>query len=126
MDDCVIVHHDRVFLSECLDAMREHIERDRLLSFNRKTHIVPMSQGIDYLGFRSYLTDTGKVIRRLRTSNKKRMKRKMKFFSKAHAKGHVELDAISRSLASYKGHLKHGHCWNLRKYMIDGIWFKRE
>ena len=48
------------------------------LEFNQKTQIVPLSEGVDFLGFRFYLTDTGKVVRRLRTSNKRRWKRRLK------------------------------------------------
>ena len=33
------------------------------LEFNEKTQITPISEGVDFLGFRFYLTDPGKVIR---------------------------------------------------------------
>ena len=89
---------------------------DRLkLAFNEKTQIFPLSQGVDYLGWHFYLTDTGKVIRRLRTANKRRFKRRLKRFQWEYASGLTDFDAIKRSLASYKGHLQHGHTWKLRK-----------
>jgi hypothetical protein len=62
---------------------------------------------------RFYLTDTGKVIRRLRTSNKRRFKRRLKTFQKKYRNGEMELADIQRSLASYRGHLKHGHTYRL-------------
>ncbi len=55
MDDGVLIHHDKEFLKKAL----------------AKTQIFPISQGVDFLGFHFYLTDTGKVIKRLRTSNLK-------------------------------------------------------
>lgn len=65
----------------------------------------------DYLGFHFYLTKTGKVIRRLKTSNKKRMKRKLKRFRHAYR---ITQEAVHRSLVSYQGHLSHGHTYRLR------------
>ena len=55
MDDGVLIHHDKEFLKKAL----------------AKTKIFPISQGVDFLGFHFYLTDTGKVIKRLRISNLK-------------------------------------------------------
>ena len=70
MDDGVLIHHDKEFLKKALAKMKELVEEDGL-EFNSKTHIFPISQGVDFLGFHFYLTDTGKVIKRLRTSNLK-------------------------------------------------------
>lgn len=114
MDDGIILHQDREYLRYCLEQMRDYAVKERKLELNQKTQIVPMSQGVDYLGFHFYLTDTGKVIRRLRTSNKKRMKRKLKRFRHAYREGKITQEAVHRSLVSYQGHLSHGHTYRLR------------
>ena len=101
------------------------VENDLKLEFNHKTQIMPISQGVDYLGFHFYLTDTGKVVRRLRTSNKNRMKRRINSFRKAYERGDIELDAIERSIASYKGHLKHGHTYRLRVQISKNLTLKK-
>lgn len=119
MDDCVLIHPDKGYLKHCLAVMKRHVEEERKLSFNTKTQIVPISQGVDYLGFHLYLTETGKVIKRLRTSNKKRLRRKLKHYRRAYASGKIELSAITRSLASYRGHLSHGHTYKLRKNLMN-------
>ncbi len=62
-----------------------------------------------------YHPDTGKVIRRLRTSNKRRFKRRLKKFQQQYSQGEIIADKIKQSLASYNGHLKHGHIWKLKK-----------
>lgn len=68
MDDCVMICNDKEYLKQCLAAMEQYAEQELLLKFNKKTQITTIKNGVDYLGFRFYLTDTGKVIRRLRTS----------------------------------------------------------
>lgn len=114
MDDGILLHHDREYLRDCLRQMTDYIEQERRLSFNEKTQIMPMSQGVDFLGFHFYLAETGKVVRRLRASNKKRMKRKLKRFRHAYREGKITQEAVRRSLVSYRGHLSHGHTWRLR------------
>lgn len=126
MDDCILIHEDKEHLQECLNQMRAFVEDKRKLNFNQKTQIAPLSQGADYLGFHFYLTDTGKVIRRLRTSNKKRMKRKLKRFRKAYNEDKISYDAIKRSLVSYTGHLSHGHTYRLRKNIINNLVLTKE
>lgn len=121
MDDGVVIHNDKEYLKKCLRDMEEYIAANRKMCFNEKTQIVPISQGVDYLGFHFYLTDTGKVIRRLRTSNKKRMKRKMKSFRHAYRDGKVTMETVTQSVNSYCGHLRHGHTYKLRKNILDKL-----
>lgn len=114
MDDGILIHEDKAYLSLCLKKMTEYVEQKLKLSFNEKTQIFPISQGTDYLGFRFYLTDTGKVIRRLRTSNKKRWKRRLKLYQKQYRQGTKTFEEITRSMKSYQGHLKYGNTYRLR------------
>lgn len=115
MDDLVLIHEDKEYLNACLAELRETAKQRLKLEFNDKTQIFPLSEGVDYLGWRFYLTETGKVIRRLRTSNKRRFKRRLKAFRQKYQKGEMELEAIRQSLASYNGHLQHGHTWKLKE-----------
>lgn len=43
MDDGVLLYHDREYLKECLNQMRNYAEDKRKLSFNQKTQIIPVS-----------------------------------------------------------------------------------
>jgi hypothetical protein len=120
MDDGVLLGATKKELQENLRKMKELIHEDRL-EFNEKTQIFPMSQGVDSLGWHLYLTDTGKVIKRLRTSNKKRFKKRMKCYQKRYATNHISFDEITRSVRSYNGHLQYGHTWKLRKHIYNNL-----
>ncbi len=115
MDDMILVHPDKEYLAACLGEMEEYFHRELKLEFNQKTQIHAIRQGVDYLGFHFYLTETGKVIRTLRQSGKKKLKRKLRNYRRAYADGKIELDAVTQSVASYKGHLKHAHTYRLQK-----------
>ena len=116
MDDGVLIHESKAYLKKCLKQMKDLVSEEKL-EFNQKTQIFPISQGVDFLGWHFYLTESGKVIRKLRTSNKKRFKRRLKAFQKQYADGTKTLNEITQSLNSYQGHLKHGHTWKLQKHV---------
>ena len=120
MDDGVLIHESKEYLQECLRQMQKLVAEEKL-EFNQKTQIFPVSQGVDFLGWHFYMTDTGKVLRRLRTSNKKRFKRRLKAFQMQYAQGIKTLDEITQSLNSYQGHLKYGHTWRFRKHVYKNF-----
>lgn len=125
MDDLVLIHDDKEYLKEVLAGIREYAEKRLNLEFNEKTQVFPLSQGVDYLGWHFYLSDTGKVIRKLRASNKRRFKRRLKAFAKKYAGGKLASEDIRRSLVSYNGHLKHGHTWKLRRHVYSKFVLQR-
>ncbi len=71
--------------------------------------------GYDALGFHFYLTETGRVIKKLRQSNKKKCKKRLASFKRLYKKDKIELYAIERSLNSYMGHLSYGNTYHLSK-----------
>lgn len=83
--------------------MKSYVEEDLLLRFNKKTQLTTMKNGVDYLGFRFYLMDTGKVIRRLRTGSKRRWERRLKKMKRQYREDEITFEDIARSMASYKG-----------------------
>lgn len=62
-------------LAQMYNYVHNCIKKECKLEFNQKSQIMSLAQGVDYLSFRFYLKESGKVIKRLRSSNKKRMKR---------------------------------------------------
>lgn len=125
MDDGILVHESKEVLRKTRQLMEEMASALRL-EFNSKTQIFPISQGVDFLGFRFYLTDTGKVIRKLRTSNKRRWKRRLRKFKDDYRNGKKSLDDIMLSMNSYHGHLRHGHTFKLQKKVMKSLVLSRE
>ena len=50
----------------------------------------------------SYNANTGKVIKKLRTQNKKKLKQRLKGLQKGYAEGRLEIEDVNRSLARRK------------------------
>ena len=115
MDDIVIVHEDKNYLHECVHQMCEFAQFERGLTFNEKTQIFPLKNGVEYLGFRFALSDSGAVVRRVKTSSKLRYKRRLRRYQALYREGWIEMSDIRQSLAGFRGHLKHGDTYWLRR-----------
>ncbi|MCL2051844.1 MAG: RNA-directed DNA polymerase [Lachnospiraceae bacterium] len=115
MDDLILIHSERNHLSDCLSEIQRTCNTDLKIELNEKTQIFPVKNGVDYLGWHFSLSETGKVIRKLRTSNKRRLKRRMRKKAQDYHDYLLGLDDIKRSLASTNGHLAHGHTYRLRQ-----------
>ena len=119
MDDCVLIHENKEYLNECLESMRNYVAEELHLSFNEKTEIFPIKNGVDYLGWHFYMTAAGKVIRKVKTGTKYKYKRKLRYFQKAYSQGEIDLEEIEQVLSSYRAHLSFGHTYKLRKKILE-------
>lgn len=121
MDDCILISESKEHLKEVLNQMTALVEDELLITFNNKTQIFPIKNGVDFLGFHFYMTDTGKVIKKLRKSSKKKFKNRMKKLQKQYENGEIEIEDINRVLPGYNGHLSRGHTYKLRKAVFSGF-----
>ena len=126
MDDCVIIHEDKEYLKNCLKIMNEYAEKELCVSFNEKTVIYPIKNGVDYLGWHIYLTESGKVIRKVKQQTKYKFKRKLKFFQEAYSKDEIDIEDINQVIASYHSHLSFGHTYKLQQKVFDSFVLKRK
>ncbi len=112
MDDFYLVHEDKGYLQYCLREIKAYVAQLGL-TLNNKTNIFPLRNGIDFLGFHTYLTDSGKVIRKVRRSSKNNEKRKLKKQRALLDKGKITLAAIEQSYGSWRSHAEKGNCYHL-------------
>lgn len=112
MDDFFLIHKDKNYLKQCLVEINEFVARLGL-ELNEKTHIFPLRNGINFLGFHTYLTETGKVIMKLRSDKKHKLLRKYKKMYKLCQQGIIDQQAINLSWQSTKGHIARGNTHHL-------------
>lgn len=105
MDDLVLVHHDKAYLQKCLTEIKNICNKELQLELNQKTQIGKTANGIDFLGFRHILTAKGKVIRKLRSSSKVRLKRHLKTLKKLEEQAMVDAEYIQVRKNAYSAHL---------------------
>ena len=120
MDDFYLIHPSKEYLKYCLEVIREYL--DTLdLELNSKTQIFPFKNGIDYLGFHTYVTDDGKAIRRVRNENKRNAWRKYIRMAKLVAAGRLDRKKFDESFQAYKSHLSKGNCYYLLIKLLNDI-----
>ena len=116
MDDFYIISSDKLLLREILKKIEAYI-KPLGLRLNGKTQIFPLKNGIDFFGFHTYLTSTGKVVRKVRAKSIDNMKRKIRKFRGLVDRGKMTLESVSQSYASWTGHISHGNTYHLRQNM---------
>ena len=112
MDDFYLICEDKEALQVAWRKIAELLA-PRGLELNGKTNIFPLRNGLDFLGFHTYLNDDGKVIRKVRRSSKKRMSRKLRKYEADYLAGIKPWKEIEDSYRSWRAHASHGNCRNL-------------
>ncbi|MDR2044155.1 MAG: RNA-directed DNA polymerase [Clostridium sp.] len=114
MDDFFLIHESKEYLRRCRDEIIRYAGKLGL-TLNSKTNIFPLRNGIDFLGFHTYLTETGKVIRKVRKASKERAKRKLRGQKKALDRGETTLRHIEDSYQAWRNHASHGNSYNIMR-----------
>lgn len=123
MDDFYLMHPNKKYLIYCLEVITEFL-KTLDLTLNGKTQILPLKNGVSYLGFHTYITAGGKTIRKLKNQNKRNAQKKYLKMAKLVAEGKISIERFNASYNAWKNHISHGNCYKLGRAtdkMIDSI-----
>jgi len=120
MDDFYIICDDKEKLKVLLVRIKDLLAQYGL-TLNGKTEIVPIKKGIRFLGFHVYLTDDGKVIRKLNGDRKRQTKKKLRKCAKLVKAGKMSRKKFDEIFQSMMNHLSHGNCYHLRCELTKSI-----
>lgn len=102
MDDFVILGPRKAELWELLAEIRDFLACELRLSLNPKTGVFPATHGVDFAGYRHWLTHTLP-----RKRNVRRAAQKFAGLSRVYARGEVSLDTVRSVVASFAGYMAH-------------------
>lgn len=115
-DDFVFFHDDKSFLATIKKNLAQFLSEKLLLSMSA-CELFPVSQGVDFLGYRHF---RDYLLVRKRTA--KRMMRRVRRLPDLLAKDRITRDQLRSSLASIEGWLRWANAHNLaRKLGIQGL-----
>ena len=120
MDDFYLIHQSKEYLTYCLESITEFL-KTLDLSLNGKTQIFPFKNGVSYLGFHTYITKKGKVIRKLKNQNKRNAQKKFVKMAKLVGEKKIPAEKFWMSYNAWKNHISHGNCYKLGKSMDKKI-----
>lgn len=112
MDDFYLIHHDKKYLKWCLECINQFVG-SLGLSLNGKTQIIPFKNGMLFTGFHHYITKDGKYIRKINGSNKRRIRKKLRVWSKLVKSGRMTERKFYEKYNAWKNHALHGNCIKL-------------
>lgn len=112
MDDFYLIVQSREYAKWCLDVIHKFVHTLGL-ELNGKTQIIPFKNGIKFCGFHTYVTDNGKVIRKLKNENKRAAKKKFKKMIGLVMTGRLSKEKFYESYNAWKNHISHGNCVKL-------------
>lgn len=116
MDDFYLIHHDKKYLKWCLECINQFVG-SLGLSLNGKTQIIPFKNGMLFTGFHHYITKDGKYIRKINGINKRRIRKKLRVWSKLVKSGRMAEQKFYEKYNAWKNHALHGNCIKLCRSM---------
>ena len=114
MDDFLVIHQDKAYLHTLWSDTAAFLQDKLALHMNHKTAVFPISQGVDFLGYRIW--PRRKILRK---ANVKRIKRVIKKFERGHSDGSIKIEKIRAVLASWLGHSKRANVPILRQKILS-------
>lgn len=106
MDDLYIIHQDADFLKEMCEEITQ-ISNELGLALNEnKTKIIKISKCFTFLKTRYFVTDTGKIVKRVCKDNIVRERRKLKKLKIKMDNGLITYDEVLEGYKSWRGNLK--------------------
>lgn len=117
-DDGYLIHESKEYLVECLEKISVFCSRYGITLHEKKTQIVKLSHGFKWLKVRWYLTETGKVLRKIYKRSLVVMRRKLKKLHKKYLAGEKEFDAIATSVQCWLAYSTKFNAYRTRNRII--------
>lgn len=103
MDDIYIIGRTREEVRGMMDGIEREAEKLGFFTNKKKTRIVKLSKPFKYLQIRYFLTDSGRVVRRINQKSITRERRKLKAYKRLLAREEMPYERIEQSYKSWMG-----------------------
>ena len=103
MDDMYFIVETKEEAKDIIEGIKEQAEKIGLFINEKKTRIVKMSETFKFLQIKYYVTDTGKIVKRINPESVTRERRRLKAYKRILDKGEVDYDTIEQAYKSWMG-----------------------
>lgn len=111
MDDFILLSENKAFLQHCREEIARCCEQKLKLRLNDKTQIGKLSSGVDFLGYNHQLTSSGRIVKKLRASSRKRQQHYIKCIARCYLNGILDDDYLEVRKNAFKAHLSGTGDW---------------
>lgn len=117
MDDGYLIHESKEYLQHCLECIKQICEELEIKLNTKKTQIIKLSHGFTFLKCRFYLTETGKVIKKIYKHSVTKMRRKLKSFRRMVDDHILTFQDVYQAFQSWRSYAMHFDAWHTIKNM---------
>lgn len=103
MDDMVMIHHDREYIIETIEGIRKEAAELGLFVNDRKTKVCHLSDTFTYLQVKYFLTESGRVVKRINPKSVTRERRRLKAYKRLMTEGRMTYPQIEQAYKSWMG-----------------------
>jgi retron-type reverse transcriptase len=119
VDDITVFDNDKIRLWQIQDAIAGYLEKERLKLHPHKTFVIPVSAGIDHLGYRIFPS-----YRLLRKDTSMVTGLRIKTLLRLFHDKQIPFDELNATVQSWLGHAKHADTYGLRRHVLgNGNYF---
>ena len=113
MDDFILLLPDKSSCIKYMDMISKFLNDELHLKLNSKSRYYPNKMGVNFCGYRIFLTH-----RLLRNSSKKKIKRKVKKWNRLYSNGELDVHHVLQSINSWLGHSSFCNSYTLQKKIL--------
>jgi hypothetical protein len=106
MDDLYLIHADKEYLKLCLSEIKKARRSLKITVNDKKTRIVKLSHGMEFLKGKYILLENGRALRRPGKDSSRRMRRKLKKFKTLVNGGRMSFDDLRQAYQSWRGYYR--------------------
>ena len=117
MDDMIVLDNDLEHLKAVRKSVEERLKEIGFTLHPKKTQIIPLRDGVMFLGFRFFLTDIGKVILTMDSDRVAAERRKLHRMASLVRAGKMTREKVDQCYKSWKAHAEIGNSWKLIQRM---------
>lgn len=111
MDDGYLIHPSKEKLVECLHEIKRICDELGITLNQKKTQIVKLSHGFTWLKIRFYLTDTGKVVKKIYKRSITKMRRKLKTLKRKYDNGEMQFEDVQATWQTWQAYALKFNAW---------------
>lgn len=112
MDDGYLIHPSKEYLTKCLAHIKAICAELGITLNTKKTQIVKLSHGFTWLKIRFFLTETGKVVKKIYKRSVTKMRQKLKKLQVKWLNGGMAFEDISATWQSWKSYAEKFNAWH--------------
>ena len=126
MDDGYLIHESKAFLQRCLEQIRAVCDRLGITLNRKKTQIVKLSHGFTWLKIRFFITESGRIVKKIYKRSITKMRQKLKKLRRRMDAGKMkfeDIEATWQSWASYAAKFNAWHTVRNMRALYTGLFY---